>query len=121
MEVRTVRQIKVYKLQLNPVTGSAEDFRVAAVSTDYDKLVEWYRNLEVEPYQDKDPDDMHCYCKYFWKHFRKCSSLEYYNPLSTTATPVNSNCGIFAEWINEDTFHEIMVPDRIACTIVCMS
>ena len=50
METREVylQEVRLYVLCLNPMTGSAESAVDVAVSTEYQRLVDWYRG-QVNP------------------------------------------------------------------------
>lgn len=70
MESRTVTQVKVHILRLNPMTDRMEAQRIVAVSLDKDKLIEWYNTQKCEPYTD---DRWH-------KSFQQGGPLEWFNP-----------------------------------------
>lgn len=70
METRTITEVRIYVLGLNPMRGGAEERRVVALSTDYDRLVAWYHNQMVPEWRDG-----------LWrKYFRAGTPLEWYNP-----------------------------------------
>lgn len=72
METRTITQVRIYTLALNPMTGRAEERRIVALSTDYNKLVAWYNDqLAPEPWHDR---------RMWCKVFRAGSPLEWFNP-----------------------------------------
>lgn len=72
MNTRTITQVEVYKLQLNSIYDRAESGTVVAISTDYDRLVDWYvSQLSAEPHTD-DNGYIH--------YFDEDSILYSYNP-----------------------------------------
>lgn len=74
METRTITQVRIYTLGLNPMMGRSEERRIVALSTDYNKLVAWYRDqLAPEPWRDGQ----------WYKEFRAGSPLEWFNPAIT--------------------------------------
>jgi len=97
METRTIQQILIYKLIMNPMTGRTEDSDLIAWSTERESLINWYSNqLESKQYLDGG-----------WrKTFKKESTLEWYNPLYDllyNLEEINSyGQGIQEEWVNEE-------------------
>ena len=67
METRTITQVRIYTLALNPMAGRAEERRIVALSTDYNKLVAWYRDQMVPEWRDG----------LWYKYFRQGSPLEW--------------------------------------------
>jgi hypothetical protein len=102
METRTIREIKVYKLVMNNMTfPKIEMCEIVAVSTDYQKLIDWYKSqLANEGWRDGQ----------WFKSFKKGSALEWYNPVSNLDLDVYRpfNQGIQEEWITEETYQRIM-------------
>jgi hypothetical protein len=97
MKTRTVTQILIYKLVLNPITDRVEYGRISAWSTDKDRLIEWYKSQEVPGYRDDR----------FLKVFKKGGPLEWYNPIYNFDNIDAFNHGIHEEWINEDIMPKI--------------
>ena len=101
METRTITQVRIYKLMLNPMPARAEAREIAAVSTDYDKLVEWYHAQKAaEPYREDG----------WYRVFKPDSPLAWYNQAdSLELNDTNSlfGHGIYDEWVNEDVYHEV--------------
>lgn len=87
METRQVTQVKAYMLHLNPMPANFEKTNIVAISTDKQKLQEWYDGQKTEPYQD---DNWH-------KVFAKGSPLEWYNPIE-----YSDYCGIQEVWTSLD-------------------
>lgn len=116
MEMRTVQQVRVYKLVMNSVFDRAEMLRLCAVSTNYDELVEWYKEQRApEPYRSEHEPNI-------LKHFQEGSPLEYFNPIG--AFEVNAQTtfgyGIRDEWDNIEDFNNIIddIRNRNLCHIV---
>lgn len=104
METRQLilNQIKLYTLVLNQMLDpKIEMGRIAAFSTEYDKLIEWYNAQKAdEPYSDKYCDRM------YYKVFKKDSPLEWFNP-ADDLRPGELNHfgqGIKEEWILDNEF-----------------
>ena len=94
-ETRTIVQTKVYLLVLNPMTDRAESGRIAAVSFDKQRLIDFY---EAEKAEERYKDGR------FQKTFKKLSPLEWYNPLKNihSEDPEHFGQGLFEEWIQEE-------------------
>lgn len=94
METRTITQVKIYTLTLNPIMNRAEDRRVVALSSDYDRLIAWYRDQMVPEWRDGQ----------WYKYFRQGSPLEWYNPPRTLELNELQpwGHGIADVWINAD-------------------
>ncbi len=90
METRTIQQVKVYCLIMNPVTDRAESGRISVMSFDKDRLVKFYEDEIVESYDDDR----------FRKVFRKGGPLEWYNPLWTLESIDSFGHGLREEWID---------------------
>ncbi len=94
METRMIMQCRIYVLVLNTF-GRAEDGAIVAVSSDYDRLVQWYKKQFADER----------YVENGWhKTFKKGSPIEFNNPCNTLE--LNNNHpfghGIHDEWVNED-------------------
>lgn len=87
METRTIEQVKVYKLLLNPMPANFEKVNMVAIAYDIEKLKKWYENLKVEPYQDGN----------WHKVFKKGSKLEWNNPIE-----YSDYGGIEEEWTTQE-------------------
>lgn len=100
-EMRTVTQVRMYLLILNPMTDRAEAKRIVAVSDDYVRLVNWYTaQFAYGTWKDDT----------WWKTFKQGSPIEWYNPCGSLELndiyPFGH--GIKDEWIKEDRYHEIL-------------
>ena len=93
-------EVLVYKLILNPMTDRAESRSLVAVSTDYEKLVQWYSSQKAtEPYRDGQ----------WYKVFKQGSPLEWFNPVFSLEL---NNLALFGhgiadEWVDERIFEEV--------------
>ena len=98
METRTIIEVRVYKLALNPMASKAEDREIVAISDDYNKLVEWYR-AQFAPQAWRDENG-------WWRTFRENSLLFWYNPCySTELNPSDIfGHGIYDEWVSEEGY-----------------
>lgn len=103
MEKRTIEQVKVFKLMMNPMPSNFENFRIVALSYDEDKLKEFVENEKVEPYKDGK----------WHKTFKKGGPLEWMNPMNW-----NDNTGIFAEWATESSVKRFCDNTHNAVTFV---
>lgn len=104
METRTITQVRVYKLILNPMTANAEAGEIVAISTDYQKLVDWYESQKApEMWRDGR-----------WnKTFAEGSPLEWYNPDNIELNaPSCFGQGIRDEWVKEETYLGIVNSTR---------
>ena len=94
METRQVTEVRVYYLILNPVTGKANDRKIAAMSYDREKLEYWVDMLkEPESYKDGG----------FLKRFRKDSPLEMFNSW------IGSGLGILDDWVPIERFESYRI------------
>lgn len=106
METRTITQVKLYKLILNPMADCAESGNIAAISDSYDKLVNWYRSQlnSMGPWRDGR----------WYKVFAAGSPLEWYNPADNLElnNPGLFGHGILDEWVNESVYYDILRSGR---------
>ena len=97
---RSITEVHVYVLVLNTF-GAAEEGRVVAVSTDYNKLAEWYQE-QFEPSGPYREDR-------WYKTFRKGSPIEYNNPCRSlelnNTRPFGH--GIHDEWIPLEAYENL--------------
>ena len=102
METRSITQVRIYKLILNPMQAPKIEFgEIVAVSTDYEKLVEWYKSqMAPEGWYDGR----------WFKTFVQGSPLEWYNPATNLEFNAYDpfNHGIRDEWVHEDTYLNII-------------
>lgn len=101
MEARTITQVRIYILVLNTF-GRMEDNRIAAISGNYQDLVDLYNSqLLQEPYRDEDG---------YYHTFDEKGPLRRLNPcLSLELNEVDMfGYGIHDEWINEDTWYKLL-------------
>lgn len=105
METRSVTLFKVYLLIMNSIFSRAEQGEIVAVSTDYDKLVQWYQDQKCDQWEDNSYGD-HTYTK----NFKKGSDLENYNPCNIGPESAHDDIfshGIKSEWIDERSFNSL--------------
>lgn len=104
METRETKiiEVRVFVLVLNTF-GSAEEGRIVAFSTDYNRLVEAY-NRDLLPYDKGFRDEVG-----FYHSFRESSPFYNYNPCYTTDLNMLSpfGHGIHDEWIEIDQFERL--------------
>lgn len=87
METRTITQVKIYKLLLNPMPANFENINMVAIAYDKQHLIDWYESLKVEPYEDEN----------WYKVFKRGSKLEWYNPIE-----YSDYGGIQEEWTTQE-------------------
>lgn len=100
MKTRSIQEVRIYILVLNPINGAAEDGSIVAISDDYSRLVGWYQDrFASEQWKDGS----------WHKTFTKDSPLEWYNPCYSLelndAQPFGH--GIHDEWISTEDLYEI--------------
>ena len=96
METRTINQVKLYILTMNPITDRTESGRIAAMSYSKQALIDFYNQESVERYEDDN-----------WsKSFRKGGLLEWLNPLYSFEIGHYGH-GIREEWANVDSLENI--------------
>lgn len=94
VETRIVKQIKIYELALNDMRDPKIEYTcIAAISTDYDKLVAWYNEQKAAE---------HWIDGRWEKFFKKGSPLEWYNP-----SCLKLNQDIKSEWILASKYIDI--------------
>lgn len=92
METRTINQVKIYSLAMNPMTQRTEASSITAMSYDKQALIDFYNREAVEQYRDDT-----------WaKSFRKGSLLEWFNPLYSFEVGHYGH-GIRESWMDTDT------------------
>lgn len=111
METRlfTQNQIRIYLLVMNDMRDRCEGATIAAISTNYDYLVNWYKEqFATEPYYDGN----------WYKVFKKGSILEWYNDINCNIEL--NNCDFFGHgikdmWIDERDFPRIQSNYNVIC------
>lgn len=99
MNTRTVTQVEVWFLFLNPMVGRMEERSLVATALSKESMIEWY-NQQVAPELWHDGR--------YNKTFIQGSRLEWYNPVSWMGggfEPNDYGQGLFSEWVNEDIVH----------------
>lgn len=99
METRNKTEFKIYLLYLNMMRDRAESSQCVAIADDPQKLIDWYNSLIIEPYSEdfKEWD----WTKTYRKTFRKGSSLEWFNPVSSFI-PNDYGHGIREAWVDTE-------------------
>lgn len=116
IEKRTITQVLVWKLILNPMTRNTGDSELIAWSDDKDKLMDFYNDHKVEPYKEEGHASFECHGNsHTWrKVFKKGSPLEWYNPFdSEDGSPNYYGQGLTSEWVNEHMLDRINSGIRI--------
>ena len=102
MVTRTINEVKLYALVLNPMQAPKIEYgEVVAVSLDYDRLVEWY-NSQKAPEMWRDGR--------FGKTFAKGSPLEWYNSANSLEPDDTQpfGHGINTHWVREENLSRII-------------
>lgn len=100
METRTITQVRMYKLILNPMTDRCEASALVAMSDDYNRLVSWYMDqLADVPWRDGD----------WYKTFKSGSSIEWCNPCHSLELNYADlyGHGISEEWVSMDVYNNV--------------
>jgi len=100
-EVRTIEEVKVWRLYLNRMTApKIEMGEIAAWSTDRNRLIEFYNSQKVEPYTDGR-----------WaKCFAKDGPLEWFNPMGKDdGEPDFFGHGISYQWVTIDVLNDFQM------------
>lgn len=100
METRTITQVRMYKLILNPMTDCCESAHIVAISDDYTRLVNWYMGqLATVPWRDDR----------WYKVFKSGSTIEWYNQCDRLG--LNDvdywGHGISDEWVSLETYENV--------------
>ena len=97
METRTIQQVKVYYLIMNPVTDRAESGKITMMSTNRDSLITAYENERVEVYDDGN----------FRKVFKLGGPLEWFNPVWTFDGRDTFGHGLSEDWVDMENLNNI--------------
>lgn len=97
METRTIMQAKIHYLVMNQVTDRAESGKIAAMSIDKEKLIQFYQNERVDIYNDGN----------FSKVFKKDGPLEWFNPLWTLDGVDTFGHGVYSDWVDMENIHTL--------------
>lgn len=117
METRTITEIKIYTLALNPMQGNTEASTIVAIAYEKEKLEQWYKNqFAEEPWKDYGENsfpskvDMGGYSNtnHCWhKVFKKGSALEWYNPINlfdpNSMEGIGYGHGISEQWTSQES------------------
>ena len=97
METRTIEQVKVYCLVMNPMTDRAESGRIAALSFEKDRLISFYEGEITESYNDDR----------FRKVFKKNGPLEWFNPVWSFEGLDSFGHGLMEDWVDASNIQYI--------------
>ena len=97
MEIRTINQIKIHYLVMNPMADRTEASQIVVMSDDKQRLINYYTDNMVEPYDDGR----------FRKVFRKNTPLEWYNPITLDGYLDHWGHGMKSEWVDEMNFPDV--------------
>ena len=115
VQTRTIQQVLIHKLVMNPMRGNTENSVLVAWSDDKEKLVNFYNNEKVERYTNEGPGSfaVHGDTHNWYKTFRLGGILEWYNPIDCFDQPNHYGQGIQQEWVDEEILPNIPVGVRI--------
>lgn len=115
VETRTITQVLIWKLILNPMRSNTEYSDLVAWSDDRDKLLGWYESQIVDPYVDEGSPSFECHgSSHNWnKCFAKGSVLEWYNPVNVHDSPNHYGQGLLSEWVDMEILPDINVGFRV--------
>ena len=98
METREIKQIKIWKLLMHAT--NREDWELVAISSDRQKLIDWYKEQQCDTYTEF-VDGLGDYAK----HFKKGTPLEWFEPVENIEQEaMDYEYGTSSEWINESEF-----------------
>jgi hypothetical protein len=110
-ETRTVTQVKIWKLIMNPVWDRMESRRMVAWSDDKEKLVNYYNQSKVDSYTE---DSTNGDGRKWHLNFSPTSLMHHFNPLSTLDLEPNDwGHGIFWEWVDSEIIDGLDQKPRI--------
>ena len=120
MQTRTITEVLTYKLILNDMRYPKIEMKsLVAISTSYEKLVDWYNSQKADDVWVDTIDE------YNWrKAFKKDSPLEWYNPadsLQSVEPEVVTNYiggGICKEWVDLDVLNKVVADPNSADFII---
>ena len=97
MEIRTKKEVKIYVLRLNSIFANYENSVIVAISTEYEKLCEFYNsNLLDEGYRDNEG---------FYRSFKEGRLYDFNPPPYGIDLAIDDyGHGISEEWINMEVF-----------------
>lgn len=109
METRTIQQVLIHKLIMNPMNARTEESNLVAWSTERNNLINWYNNeKEIDVYTDVQENyGFENEVKNWRKTFKKGSHLEWYNPLYNFEEVNHYGQGFQVEWVNEELLQNI--------------
>lgn len=100
-EYRSIQQVKLFLLVMNPMMGRAEDGEIVAISDDYNRLTSFYQSaLMNEPVRSADN---------FLHFFSEESPLYWFNTINSLEPDADTifGHGIHTAWQNVDDLPNI--------------
>lgn len=125
MITRTVEKTLIFSIYLNSVTARIQELNRVAISTDYEALVSWYNEqMTDKPAHDNEDKVRNMIGGAIFKHFKKGSPLEYYNPyhsseIMESASRIPMYGGVVEQWFRSDVTQQLLDGAITGCTIVC--
>jgi hypothetical protein len=115
VKTRTIQQVLIHKLVMNPMRGNTENSQLVAWSDDKDKLVNFYNNEKVESYTNEGSPSFECHgdSHKWYKSFKLGGILEWYNPIDSFEHPNRYGQGIQQEWVDLEILPNISVGFRV--------
>lgn len=115
VETRTIQQVLIHKLIMNPMRDNTENCQLVAWSDDKDKLINFYNNEKVESYINEGSPSFECQGDtHKWhKSFKLGGILEWYNPIDNFEQPNRYGQGIQQEWVDLEIIPNISVGFRV--------
>lgn len=104
MQKRTIEEVLIYKLAMNPMRSNTETAEVVATSYNRQALVKWRDDqLADEPWEDEGDPSFSCHgdSHTWFKWFKKGSDLEWYNGCDLDKIGTFGH-GIHEEWVVND-------------------
>ena len=120
MQTRTITEVLIYKLILNDMRYPKIEMKsLVAISTSYEKLVDWYNSQKADDVWVDVIDE------YNWrKAFKKDSPLEWYNS-ADSLQPVEPEVvmnyiggGICKTWVDLDVLNKVVADPNSADFII---
>ena len=120
MQTRTITEVLIYKLILNDMRYPKIEMKsLVAISTSYEKLVDWYNSQKADDVWVDTIDE------YNWrKDFKKDSPLEWYNsadslqPIEPEVIMNSIGGGICKTWVDLDVLNKVAADPNSADFII---
>ena len=120
MQTRTITEVLIYRLILNDMRYPKIEMKsLVAISTSYEKLVDWYNSQKADDVWVDTIDE------YNWrKVFKKDSPLEWYNsadllqPLKPEVVMNSIGGGIYKTWVDLDVLNKVVADPNSADFVI---